>query len=156
MELLHIDNYKIIINDDIITYTKEIVLQINNKINNTKKSYIGKIPKILKIHGFKKYKFDEQLIKYILELKILNINYNDFDGLMYICIDNFIFDDGKKYPHTITIEMKRFFTIDNNIDETDDINEIKQIVKSSFDYIKILENKLYKLEQKINEIDNTY
>jgi hypothetical protein len=148
MEFLHIDNYKIIINDDIITNTKEIVL----KINNTKKSYIGKIPKILNIHGFKKYKFDEQFIKFILELEILNIVYNDFDGLMYICIDNFIFDDGKKYPYIIKIEMKRFFTIDKNIDETNDISDLKQIVKSFFDYIKILENKVYKLEQQINDI----
>ena len=149
-------------------YTKNLILsvipkgypigdikELEIKINDTNRLYRGILPKKLQIHGYKKYNLDERLIKYINESNILNVDFNDFDGLMYLNISNLEFDDGKKYSGKITIEMKRYFNIDGDIDVIQDIDILRKQLKTSIDYIKILENKISKLEEiKNNQFDN--
>jgi hypothetical protein len=54
--------------------------------------------------------------------------------------------------------MKRYFDIDGNINEIQDIDEIQDIeilrkqLKTSTDYIKVLENKISKLEEENDEL----
>lgn len=133
--------------------------ELEIKINNTNRQYSGILQKRLEIHGYKKYKLDEQLIKYIFESNMLNVYFNDLDGLMYLYISNLEFDDGKKYSGKITIEMKRYFNIDGNIDEIQDIDILRKQLKTSADYIKVLENKISKLEEEndeLKELSNRY
>jgi hypothetical protein len=146
-------------------HTKDLVISVNPtgqpignekeleiKINNINRLYKGILPKKLKIHGYKKYNLEEQLIKYIFESNVLNVDYNDFDGLMYLYISDLEFDDGKKYSSKITIKMKRYFNIDANIDEIQDIEILRKRLKTSADYIKVLENKIFKLEEENDEL----
>lgn len=150
MDFLHTKDLEISVNPigQPIYNEKELVI----KITDADKQYKGILPKKLEIHGYKKYNLEEQLIKYIFESNVLNVDYNDCDGLMYIYIRDLEFDDGKKYSGKITIGMKRYFVIDDNIDEIQDIEILRKQLKTSTDYIKILENKISKLEEENNEL----
>lgn len=157
MDFLHVDDLEISVIPKGYPIGNEKELEI--KINNTNRLYRGNLPKRLEIHGYKKFKLDEQLIKYIFESNILNVNFDDFNGLMYIYISDLEFDDGKKYSGKITIEMKRYFNIDDNINDIQDIDILRKQLKTSADYIKVLENKISKLEEEnseLKELSNRY
>ena len=151
MDFLYVDDLEISIipKGNPIGNIKE--LEIN--ITDTYEKYKGILPKRLEIHGYKKYKLDEQLIKYIFESKILNVDYNESDGSMDIYISNLKFDDGKYYSGKIIIRMKRYFNIDINIDDIQDIDILRKQLKTSIDYIKILDNKISKLEEENDELE---
>ena len=110
------------------------IKELEIKITDIDELYRGVLPKKLEIHGYKKYKLDEQLIKYIFESNVLNVDFIKYDSLMYLYISDLKFDDGKKYSGKITIKMKRFFIIDNNIDEIQDIDILIKQLKTSTDY----------------------
>lgn len=144
MDFLHTDN--LITNIILDGNTKKLEI----KINNTNYKYIGTLPNKSEIRGFKKYKLDDELIEYINSSQILNVHFDELKSKMYILIDNLEFSDGKKYTSRIDIKMKRIFDCD--IDENMDINNIeifREKLKTSIDYIKILENRISKLEEEI-------
>lgn len=118
--------------------TKELIIKFDNRI------YKGILPKKIIT---KKYNLDELIIKYIFESNILNVDFDDFNGLMNIYIDNLEFNNGKKYPDKVKIEMKRYFNIYDDIIQDND--NIKKTFCTLFDYVKILENKMSKLEEEI-------
>lgn len=159
MDFLHADDLVI----SVIPVGNPIgnIKELEIKITDTNELYRGIVPKKLEIHGYKKYKLDEQLIKYIFSSKILNVNFNKSDGSMDIYIHDLEFDDGKKYSGKIILKMKRYFDIDGNIDEIEDIDILRKQLKTSADYIKVLENKISKLEEenyelKIEKNDNYF
>ena len=82
MDFLHVDDLVISVRPkgNPIGDIKELEL----KITDTNQLYRAILPKKLEIHGYKKYKLDEQLIKYIFSSKILNVDYNESDGSMDI------------------------------------------------------------------------
>jgi len=152
MDFLHIKDLEIsvISKGNPIDYEKELEI----KITDTNELYRSILPKKLDIHRYKKYNLDEQLIKYILESNILNVDFNKYNGSMDIYIHNLEFDDGNIYHGEIKIRMKRYFDIDigTNIDEIYDIDILRKQLKTSIDYIKFLENKISTLEEENNEL----
>lgn len=72
---------------------------------------------------------------------------------MDIYISNLKFDDGKYYSCKIIIRMKRYFNIDINIYDIQDIDILRKQLKTSADYIKILQNKISKLEEENDELE---
>lgn len=150
MDFLHVDDLEISVipGGNPIGNIKELEI----KITNIDELYRVILPKKLEIHGYKKYKLDEQLIKYIFESNVFNVDYNKSYGSMDMYISNLEFDDGKKYSGKIILKMKRYFNIDTNIDEILDIDILKKQLKTSADYIKVLENKISKLEEENYEL----
>lgn len=155
MDFLHTENLTISI------ALKGSQKELGIKIKNTNKLYKCILREKLDVHGYKKYRFDDQLIKYIYESKIINVQFNEFDDSMILYIHDIEFDDGKKYKKLINVKMNRFFDIDSDvdIDEIQNIEVLKIKLKESLDYIKLLENKISNLKQELdekNKVDEGY
>lgn len=149
MDFLHTENLTISI------ALKGGQKELGIKIKNTNKLYKCILGEKLDIPGYKKYRFDDQLIKYIYESKIINVQFNEFDDSMTLYIRDIEFDDGKIYKKLINVKMNRFFDIDSDvdIDEIQNIEVLKIKLKESLDYIKLLENKISNLKQELDELD---
>ena len=82
-------------------------------------------------------------MKYIYVSNVLNVDLNDFYGLMYLYIRDLEFDDGKIYSGEITIKMKRYFDInvnvDTNIDEIQDIEILRKQLKTCYQKILVIQ-----------------
>ena len=82
-------------------------------------------------------------MKYIYVSNVLNVDLNDFYGLMYLYIRDLEFDDGKIYSGEITIKMKRYFDInvnvDTNIDEIQDIVILRKQLKTCYQKILVIQ-----------------
>ena len=84
----------------------------------------------------------------------LNVNFNNDNGLMYVNFSHIQFEPNKIYNQNITIELKQIFTLDANIVNSNDLDEIKKLTKSAVSYVQILENRINELNTYIKELED--
>jgi len=127
---------------------------INFKIYSNLKTFKGTLPKKLNKFGFTKFKLDEILVEKINNNNGMFVEYNDLTHSVKLNFFDIIFPNGIFYQKNINIFLNEYIDFDENIDFEN--GDFKLIVKQQNDHIKLLNDKIILLEEKINKIILNY